>query len=375
MPAPPHLVQGDILLYRSRSLVGRAIRLFDGSPVNHAGLYLGNDRVGEALAGGLVNQAFDESLSGNEWVTYHRLTPVRASMWPVVARAGHYLQRRERYAYEQLLLLAVLSIGRRVPVNRVLAWLVRRVLDTAADLLLSLGPTRGEPLICSEFVHRCFEEAETTDADAHSYALFGGASVRGRPGASSPRDPIRSPGLRRSSRERLRVGSLLAWYDGSPVPVSRPAPERRWTALGAESDGIDDDMPADLAGLDLEGLISAYLDEVEREAERNDGRERPASARVESVASRDPSLRTPEMRARIRRFVAAWADATAAAADLEALAPTVPQAAHATIGDARPAMAAGRVRIETPERALADFVTPGDLWRCRTLEGVGRWDE
>ena len=79
MPAPPHLVQGDILLYRSRSLVGRAIRLFDGSPVNHAGLYLGNDRVGEALAGGLVNQAFDESLSGNEWVTYHRLTPVRAS--------------------------------------------------------------------------------------------------------------------------------------------------------------------------------------------------------------------------------------------------------------------------------------------------------
>ncbi len=45
---------GDVILYRGNSFLARAIRFFDGTIVNHAGIYLGGGFISEALRMGAV---------------------------------------------------------------------------------------------------------------------------------------------------------------------------------------------------------------------------------------------------------------------------------------------------------------------------------
>ena len=40
---------GDVLVYQANNLVAKLIRKFDNAEVSHAGLYLGDGQVGEAL--------------------------------------------------------------------------------------------------------------------------------------------------------------------------------------------------------------------------------------------------------------------------------------------------------------------------------------
>ena len=48
------LIPGDVLLYKGKGLLGKLIRFFDGTDVNHAGLYIDGEQVGEAIAEGVV---------------------------------------------------------------------------------------------------------------------------------------------------------------------------------------------------------------------------------------------------------------------------------------------------------------------------------
>ena len=71
---PFELKAADILLYRSDSVVSRAIRFVDDTEVSHAGLYLGDGTVGEALTnGGLQRQPLQRSITDSQWVAVRRL--------------------------------------------------------------------------------------------------------------------------------------------------------------------------------------------------------------------------------------------------------------------------------------------------------------
>ena len=155
---------GDILLYRNAGRLSDAIRFIDRSEVSHAGLFLGRYEgvgrtVGEAIREGVIRRGLTESIKHVERVESRRLKEPPASLDPVLDRAGFYLQRGERYAYEQILLLAFLCITRNLSVSFVLGGLIRAALDAAAAFLLHLFKTGQEPMICSEFVFRCYGEA------------------------------------------------------------------------------------------------------------------------------------------------------------------------------------------------------------------------
>ena len=153
------LVQGDVLLYRGTSFISRAIQFFDGSEVSHVSLYLGDQQVGEAIAKGLVKRDLDTSLEGSEWVQAHRLKDEPPDMSPVLKRAAAYLDQGNRYGYEQLLLLAFLCLMRKLKVSPLLRRLIRAVLDAAAATLTRLISQKREPMICSEFAFRAYDEA------------------------------------------------------------------------------------------------------------------------------------------------------------------------------------------------------------------------
>jgi hypothetical protein len=308
------LVPGDVLLYRGRGLVSDAIRLIDCSEVSHAGLFLGRfgDRgrsVGEAVREGLLRRELQRSIEHADWVESRRLKEMPATLEPVLGRAAHYLDRGERYAFEQILLLAFLCITRNLAGSSALGRLLRVTLDAAADFLLQLVHTGREPMLCSEFVYRCYGEG-----------LPGSLDVLAR--VAKAREALIG------TMRGIRRGSALALY------VERQGEEAAQGIIDL-SRSLRIPRPPDLAGVDE--AIRDYFSDLRTGA--------PRAARVD--------LASPELNPSFERFSAALG------------------------------MARGRTGKEAPSRsesmtalfdAAADFVTPGDLQRSRSLAFIGKLD-
>jgi hypothetical protein len=163
----PHELQlGDVLLYSSRSLLSRLIKLFDGGDYNHSALYDGQ-QVAESVEDGITARSLSDSTTGFDYVDVFRFRSDNGARLgdeelpadPVKARIDHYLANRERYAYEQLILLGVLAATRQIPLSPYLSMVLRVFLESAADRVASIVAVGREPMICSEFVYRCYQEA------------------------------------------------------------------------------------------------------------------------------------------------------------------------------------------------------------------------
>src|SRR5262249_30146385 len=140
------LQAGDVLLYEGKGLLAKLIRFFDGTQVNHAGLYLGEDKVGEAVAEGVVARTLDTSIGDHPTVFIRRLTTTPPTMQPVLDVGQAYIDQHQRYAYEQLLLLAFLALSRKLKVTPILNRLLRKVLDSAAGVLITLTSGGRQPM-------------------------------------------------------------------------------------------------------------------------------------------------------------------------------------------------------------------------------------
>ncbi len=363
MAIPNNITDADIILYRSKSLLGKVIRLFDGRPVNHAGLYLGNTEIGEALGNGIRERPFDKSVRGNEWVIARRLKTPPASMWPVVSRAGYYLQRKERYAYEELLLLAVLSLTRKLKVNRFLRPLLRHLLDSASEVLLKLVPTKKEPMICSEFVFRCYEEAQPGSSDPYTLWIGGSQPV------GAPVTATAAPGATFSRRPgTAHPDCLLAWFQnvsttgrvGATSPTLLLATEESYDSLGAAAGAEEPDEAADM---DLNQLMEAYLADVEAPPPPPE-RMMMAGAAPETEAA----IHTPDVYAAINHFLGAY---HLAARPVQSSAPEEDEPVR-LFASAEEAASEAPARLGATIRPIADFVTPGDLYECHNLYTVGQ---
>ena len=193
---------GDVLLYRGKGLISDAIRFIDRSEVSHAGLFLGRygeqgRTVGEAIREGVIRRELPKSIEHADWVESRRLKEAPSSIDPVLERAAYYLESGERYAFEQILLLAFLCITRNLAGSSVLGRLIRETLDAAAAFLLHLFNTGREPMICSEFVVRCYREALPGSVDL----------------------PVRAPGALRFGERGVPIGKNGGIHRGSALAL------------------------------------------------------------------------------------------------------------------------------------------------------------
>src|SRR5437899_2214126 len=69
---------GDVILLRSPGKLAAAVRLLDGAEVDRAALYLGGDRVAEALETGAVARPLAECVASAEHVVARRLKDAAA---------------------------------------------------------------------------------------------------------------------------------------------------------------------------------------------------------------------------------------------------------------------------------------------------------
>jgi hypothetical protein len=314
------LMPGDVLLYRSKGLISDAIRLIDRSEVSHAGLFLGRYQemgrtVGEAIREGVVRRELPKSLDHAEWVESRRLKESPASIDPVLERAAHYLKSGERYAFEQILLLAFLSITRHLAGSSVLGRLIRETLDAAAAFLLRLFNTGRESMICSEFVYRCYSEALPDSIDVLA----------------------RTPAVLRLGERGVPIGKNGGLHRGSALSLLL---EKHGEKL-SEGD-------VDLAGLlraagsidvsAVEELIEAHFHDLQKQT--------PKTARID--------LTSPDLQPSFERF-----------AESLCLARRRPESKELS----RAAV------LDDLFDVAADFVTPGDLQRSKSFAFIGKLDK
>lgn len=334
---------GDVLLYNGNSWISKAIQFMDGTEVNHAAICLGRGKVGEALETGLTERTFRASAEDDRYVIISRLSAQPGTMKPVMKKACDYLKSGNRYGYEQIVLLAFLGITRKLPVNPYLKWLIRVVLDQAAHLLMISGDK--QPMICSEFVYRCYDDALPISTDPYTLRIrtfpMTGAEIR-----------TRAQGMAAAPhRCRMHPDSLLAWAEDVMTPRKKPAADPLTISFERpkepEGKGWPPAADGNPAAPGMDALIEKYLEATKS----------PATRAFDAGAS----LRTPQMLAGIVRFAEAYATATKKGKKRGA----EPWSAGAVKGEAPSAL--GHLFS-----AVADFVTPGDLLRCGDLFHVGK---
>jgi hypothetical protein len=315
------LQPADVILCRGTGLLSKVIIVMDGSDYSHAALDLPsegtNHFVGEAVNAGVVKDTLESLLAVHTLVTARRLRDAVRDMSPVLAAADRYLAEGDRYAYEQLLLLAPLCLARKIPLPWPARRLVRAILDHAAELLERLFDEGRQPMICSEFVYRCYGAADPAPHDVYEIEIDTSpgsavvASVLGLP-------PPHGRGIHPDSvlAAILRAQPLMP----SAELVPRTSTER------AE---------------DVGAAAREYLDAVQSHTETP-----PADLIVDG-----PLVRSA------RRFALALARAQRRplAEHLEEAAPSAVQAAA----------------LRNLAQTVADFVTPGDLDRTQSLKDVG----
>jgi hypothetical protein len=244
-------------------------------------------------------------------------------MDPVLAAANAYLDQGPRYGYEQLLLLAFLCLTRKLKVTPSLRALIRHTLDAAAAVLTRLLSQHRQPMICSEFVFRAYDEALPAPNSPYRLSIAS-LSLSGGPERSfTAPPPPRGQGI--------HPLSLLALLSASSVNTWLAAPPAR-------------DLPtreADPGALD--SAIEAYLSEVQAPPG-----ELPALTKA-------PAPTLEDLRGAADHF----------ATQLHA-------AAHPGEPPSRAQETPPAALRETLLRAAADFVTPGDLYKTQSLFLLGK---
>jgi len=165
MPNNLQLVAGDVFLHQGKGIVANLIQFFDGSQYSHASLVLDPAEICEAAPGGVKRTPLAGMADEYNFVDLYRLIHQVPTLDPVVARGSYYAQIGDRYAYEQLVLLALLSTVRKIPLPPIVRWLLRKLLDAAASVISAILAAGRQPMICSELVYRCFDEAIPGDDD------------------------------------------------------------------------------------------------------------------------------------------------------------------------------------------------------------------
>src|SRR5260221_12123020 len=168
---------GDVLLYHRSSFLGRVMRLFDGTEVSHAALYLG-DGVAEAVGEGVLRRSLTMSLGNadGDYILVHRWkdgggASAAVAVDDVVAKARDYLEQGLAYGFSRVAIIALLSLTRKIPLTPKARVLLRPVLDRATSAVLSAkGPAKPR-LICSELVFRCYTESRA--AATHTIQIAG----------------------------------------------------------------------------------------------------------------------------------------------------------------------------------------------------------
>ncbi|MCM1989951.1 hypothetical protein [Oceanirhabdus seepicola] len=160
----------DVLLCRGEGLFSDMIVLLDGGTYSHAALYAGKidgkHCIMQATGRGIVcdpiekikEETFVDVLRFNK--DKHKLGEANYPYKPILEIGQAYVDSHVKYAYDHLIILALLTITRDIPLDSFSKKLLRGILDQAADFIFKQLDKGVVPMVCSEIVYRCYDEAD-----------------------------------------------------------------------------------------------------------------------------------------------------------------------------------------------------------------------
>ena len=334
------LLPGDVLLYRSsdswRNVIAAMIRKIDGTEVSHAGLYIGEGLVSEALIvgnGGLHSNPINKSFAGCDWIEVRRL-PGGLPTTPVLEVADKYVAQKNRYAFEQIFLLAPILLTRKLDLDDgLLRKIIVGTFDKANELINQLLDAGREPMICSEFVFRTYDEVDPDADDPYSLEI----SV---PHTSRHRRLFSRRRLREKSFEATGPEQSVAHPESLLMQLNEVAPMRQRSERFAEG------RPP-MTEEQLEELMAEYVELPQR-----------MKASGSPIADTVPEVSKAQIKEAARDYVATLADVSPSVCDGSSLF-------NSKLYSSMSLESRGVA-------AIADFVTPGDLLRSASLVTVGR---
>ena len=322
---------GDVLLFHGHSFVSWAIRKLDGTRVNHAAIALEGGILGEAAGSGLRRFSIADAVKGNDFTVVRRLPD--QDLAPVLGKANVYLDGHVPYAYQQIVLLALLTTTRKIPMPGVARRLVRSVLDHAAAALNAMVDSGAKTMICSEYVYRCYDEA--SDARPDPFEL----DILGRGGLSFDTAGIPAGG---------EEGSLLSW--------ALTQPPERIEAAGSTAFGPG--PTAAESTKELEDQLDPLIQEYALQTDPDDPEVQDlASVSFAPTAAPEPEPTEDELLGSMVAFSAALERHQEEQGEVE-------------FGIAED-VAKGALKGILHVSADPDFVTPGDLLNTPSLKDVG----
>ena len=159
--------KGDVLLSYGDGWISDVIRLVDGGDYSHAALFDGNVIV-EAGLRGVVVTPIEKEVEAQKYVDVYRFKSDSGSTFslpdwpvePVTNRIHYYLNKGTKYADNQLYLVGLLIVVRKLPYGRVEKAVLRAILAMIFKLFKRiLEGKETKSVVCSELVYRSFYEA------------------------------------------------------------------------------------------------------------------------------------------------------------------------------------------------------------------------
>jgi len=159
------LKPGDVLLFSGEkgSFISEAIMFLTNSPVSHAALVYSDPGsiVEETPPAVQVNPA-GKRFEGRT-VYVNRLKQAPGSLSPVLEAATGYVNDDEPYAMSNLYLVGLLLIYKKfsasTPVQKAMIKVLKRLTAHIIDYINQRKEPGKLPMVCSQFVFQCFEDA------------------------------------------------------------------------------------------------------------------------------------------------------------------------------------------------------------------------
>ena len=183
---PGDVKQGDVLLSCGWGKVSKIICLLDGGHYSHSAICAGADADGmpliiEATHKGVVANQLKDDLAVQKYIDVYRFKAdtgdtFESLEWPpkpVVDKAFYYKNRGTEYAYNQLLLMGMLVLVRKVPVGKLGRAKLRYWLDKFIKHFNENSTSGRKNVVCSELVYRCFYEAEAEPEGKYGLTISG----------------------------------------------------------------------------------------------------------------------------------------------------------------------------------------------------------
>jgi|GEM_PF-2206630 hypothetical protein len=160
----------DVLLCRGEGFISDMIVLLSSGTYSHSVLYAGKINgqhcVIQATARGVVCDPI-EKISEETFTDVFRFKKdghtLGESAYPFepIEKVGlDYVNSGIKYAYDHLVLLAALAATRNIPLDPLSKKILRSILDNAANFIFKLIDEGKTPMVCSELLYRCFDEAD-----------------------------------------------------------------------------------------------------------------------------------------------------------------------------------------------------------------------